>query len=153
VNFNLYDCAEFHSEFQALEVTRHTPLTDKMSLHYFELPKIPTTFSKDNELLLWLSLFNANTEEDLKRLEALEVPDMKQAIGAYRHVSATDEFKEIERMRSRARHNEASALRNARTEERFTIARNMLKRNRSIDEIVEDTGLTHDDVEALRDAN
>ena len=35
-------------------------------------------------------------------------PDMEQAIEAYRHVSATDEFKEIERMRSRARHNEAA---------------------------------------------
>ena len=38
---------------------------------------------------------------------------MKQAIGAYRQVTATDEFKEIERLRSRARHNEASALGNA----------------------------------------
>jgi hypothetical protein len=45
---------------------------------------------------------------------------MNEAIGAYRHVSATDEFKEIERLRSRARHNEASALGNAerRGEER-----------------------------------
>jgi hypothetical protein len=41
---------------------------------------------------------------------------MKEAIEAYRHVSATDEFKEIERLRSRARHNEASALLHARNE-------------------------------------
>jgi len=41
---------------------------------------------------------------------------MKQAIGAYRKVTATDEFKEIERLRSRARHNEASALGHARRE-------------------------------------
>ena len=41
---------------------------------------------------------------------------MKQAIGAYRQVTSTDEFKEIERLRSRARHNEASALGNARRE-------------------------------------
>jgi hypothetical protein len=43
----------------------------------------------------------------------LEVSVMKEAIGAYRHVAATDEFKEIERLRSRARHNEASALHHA----------------------------------------
>ena len=43
---------------------------------------------------------------------------MSQAINAYRQVSATDEFKEIERLRSRARHNEASALGHARREER-----------------------------------
>ena len=116
VNFPLFDCAEFYSEFQALEVTRHTPLTDKMSVYFFELPKLPKlpkVVSANDELKLWLSLFNANTEEDLKRLEALEVPDMEQAIEAYRQVSATDRFKEIERQRSIARHNEASALRHA----------------------------------------
>ena len=89
-----------------------------MSLHYFELPKLPATISADNGLLLWLSLFNAETEEELKQIETLEVPVMEQAIGAYRHITATDEFKEIERLRSRARHNEASALGHARREER-----------------------------------
>jgi predicted transposase/invertase (TIGR01784 family) len=113
VAFTLFDCAEFHSEFQPLEVTRHTTLTDKQVLHYFELPKLPEVISAEDGLKLWLALFNAETEEDLAKLEALEVSVMREAIGAYRHVSATDEFKEIERLRSRARHNEASALRHA----------------------------------------
>ncbi|MCL1792535.1 MAG: hypothetical protein FWG34_01560 [Oscillospiraceae bacterium] len=38
---------------------------------------------------------------------------MKEAVGAYRHVSATPEFHELERMRSKARHDEAQALKNA----------------------------------------
>ena len=38
---------------------------------------------------------------------------MKQVTGAYRHVSATPEFHEIERLRSKARHDEAQALKNA----------------------------------------
>ena len=116
IAFKLFECAEFHSEFQPLEVTRHTPLTDRMCLHYFELPKLPDTVSADNDLELWLSLFKAETEEELTRIEALEAPTMKQAIGAYRKVTATDEFKEIERLRSRAHHNEASALGHARRE-------------------------------------
>ena len=41
---------------------------------------------------------------------------MTQAIKAYRSVTATDEFKELERLRSRTRHNEASALGHARRE-------------------------------------
>jgi len=41
---------------------------------------------------------------------------MTQAIGAYRHATATDEFKELERLRSRARSNEVSALGRARRE-------------------------------------
>jgi len=43
---------------------------------------------------------------------------MSQAIEAYRHVSASEQFKEIERLRSRARHNEASALGHAAEVER-----------------------------------
>jgi len=116
--FKQFDCEEFHSEFHALEVTRHTPLTDKFCMHYFELPKLPKSVTKDDGLKLWLALFNAQTEEELKQIEALEVPIMKEAIVAYRHVTATDEFKELERLRSRARHNEASALGHARREER-----------------------------------
>ncbi|GHS91234.1 hypothetical protein AGMMS49957_18000 [Synergistales bacterium] len=41
---------------------------------------------------------------------------MEEAIGAYRGITATDEFKEIERLRTLARHNEASALGHARRE-------------------------------------
>ena len=87
-----------------------------MSLHYFELPKLPEAVSADNKLQLWLKLFDANTEEELKKIESLEVPDMQQAIKAYRSVTATDEFKTLERMRSDARRNEAAALGNARRE-------------------------------------
>ncbi|GHS90169.1 hypothetical protein AGMMS49957_15390 [Synergistales bacterium] len=87
-----------------------------MSLHYFELPKLPVTVNADNGLELWLALFNAETEEELKQIEALEVPIMEEAIGAYRGITATDEFKEIERLRTLARHNEASALGHARRE-------------------------------------
>ncbi len=117
--FALFDCEEFHSEFQPLEVTRHTPLTDRQVLHYFELPKLPEVVNPDDGMKLWLALFNAETEEDLAKIEAMEVSTMQEAIGAYRHVAATDEFREIERLRSLARHNEASALSHARNQGRI----------------------------------
>ena len=43
---------------------------------------------------------------------------MKQAINAYRSAAASNELKEIERLRSRTRHNEASALAHAQDVER-----------------------------------
>jgi len=113
INFDLFDCGEYHSEFQPLEVTRHTLLTDKMSLHFFELGKLPEEINADDMLLLWLSLFKADTEEDLEKIETLEVPVMKEAINAYHHIAATPEFQQLERMRADARHNEAAALYNA----------------------------------------
>jgi hypothetical protein len=63
-------------------------------------------------------LFKAETEEDLKQIEEMGALVMEQAIGAYRRVTATEEFKEMERLRSRARHNEAAALRHAAEVER-----------------------------------
>ena len=57
-----------------------------------------------------LSLFRAKTDEDLKKLEVLEVPIVSQFIDAYREVVASPEFQELERLRADARHNEASAL-------------------------------------------
>jgi len=50
--------------------------------------------------------------------EKLEVPIMSEALQAYRHVAASDEFKEKERMWAKARHDEAQALYNARQQER-----------------------------------
>jgi len=43
---------------------------------------------------------------------------MKEAINAYQSITATPEFRQLERMRSDARHNEASALHHAREQER-----------------------------------
>ena len=150
VDFKMFDCAEFHSEFRALEVTRHTELTDKFCLHYFELPKLPKAINKDDRLKLWLSLFNAETEEELKQIEELEVPDMEQAIQAYKHITITPEFEEIQRLREKARYAENVALHNARKEGAFEIASRMIKRGRPIEEIMEDTGLTRSEIEKLK---
>jgi len=105
---------KFHNEFQVLEVASHEPLTDKLVLHYFELPKLPPLNDADRGRDLWLQLFRAETEEELKKIEEMGVPVMSEAIAAYRHVAASDEFILKEKMRSKARHDEAQALGNAR---------------------------------------
>ena len=64
-------------------------------------------------------MFKAETEEELGQIEALGVPIMNQAIEAYRSVTATEEFRTLERMRADARLNEAAALHNARNEGRI----------------------------------
>jgi len=46
---------------------------------------------------------------------------MNAAVQAYRHVAASPEFREIARLRSKARHDEAQALNNARREERAKL--------------------------------
>ena len=153
VAFSMFDCAEFHSEFQPLEVTRHTPLTDRMDLHIFELPKLPESIDKNNRLELWLSLFKAETEEELNNLEALEVPEMEQAIGAYRSITVTPEFREMERLRSKARHDEAQALYNAERKAKAVVAKNLLNKQMPIGDIADVTGLTRAEIADLKKAD
>jgi predicted transposase/invertase (TIGR01784 family) len=118
LSFNQFACKEFHSEFQPLEVSRHTPMTDKMVFHFFELKKLPKDIGREDKLLLWLSLFKAETEEEMARINEMGVPEMSQAISAYQNIAASSEFRELERMRERAMHDEAQALHHAALVER-----------------------------------
>jgi predicted transposase/invertase (TIGR01784 family) len=149
VDFIMFDCDEYRSEFGALELSRHEVLSDKLAMLYFEVKKLPKEVDKENELELMLSLFRAKTEEDLKKLEALGVAVVTQAIGAYREVVVSPEFRELERLRAEARSNEASALANAERKNTMTIAKNLLMMDVPIDKIISATGLTRTEVEKL----
>ena len=149
IDFILLECEEYHSFFQPLEVTRHTLLSDKMGFHFFELPKLPAYVSEDNMLLLWLSLFRAETEEELEKIKEMEAPVMSQAINAYYTITASSEFREKERLRAKARHDEAQALYNADRNAKIGIARNMIADGESIEKIVRYTGLTKESIEEL----
>lgn len=149
IDFPLFECEEYHSFFQPLETTRHTLLSDKMGFHFFELPKLPADVSDGDMLLLWLSLFKAETEEELEKIKEMEVPVMSQAINAYYTITASSEFREKERLRAKARHDEAQALHNARREEKFEIARNLLKMNIPYDQIAKATDLTLEEIRGL----
>ena len=65
---------------------------------------------------------------------------------------------DLERLREKARHNEAQALYHARqegkiegiSEQNIEIARNALRKNMAIADIVDITGLSYKDVEKFR---
>ena len=169
LNFNQFDCKKYHTEFRPLEVISHMPLSDKMVMIYYELMKLPKRLDPKNLLELLLHLFAAETEADLIKIKKLEVSIMQEAIEAYKTVSNSAEFRELDRMLAKARHDEAQALTHAKEEGRvegkvegraegkregtLTIAKNLLLINLPLDQIVKATGLTHEEVETLRDAN
>ena len=163
IDFKLFNCSEYHSFFQPLEVTRDTLLSDKMGFHFFELKKLPKDIPEDDTLLLWLSLFNAETEEDLEKIKRLEVPEMEQAINAYHTITASSEFRELERLREKARHDEAQALYHAKqegkqegiqegiqkgaSERSIDIAKSMIADGEPLSKIMHYTGLSLEELE------
>jgi predicted transposase/invertase (TIGR01784 family) len=116
LDFNLFDCVEYHSEFRPLEVRRGELLSDRMVLHYFEVRKLPKSVDVGSELELFLALFGTETEEELERLQALGVPIVTQAITAYRKTMASAQLRELERLRDKARVDGMYALNKAKAE-------------------------------------
>ncbi|GHU68121.1 hypothetical protein FACS1894184_09360 [Clostridia bacterium] len=122
VAFDLFEGDEIFSEFEVLEVKRHSRLTDKLNMQYYELPKLPKELKMDNPLELWLQLINAKTDEDLAAINGLGVPELNKAVTAYTAIAASPRYLELERLRSEALSNEAAALARVREEYDGVIA-------------------------------
>ena len=79
---------------------------------------------------------------------------MGKAVGVLKELSADECTRMLYEEREIARRDIVSLMAGAKKEGiregAIEIAGNMLKRNRPIDEIVEDTGLTHEEVKNLR---
>ena len=86
---------------------------------------------------------------------------MNQAIDAFHSITVSSEFREIERLYAKARHDEAQALHHARLEGKlegeiekaYAIAKNCLQEGFPPETIVKITGLSRDEVELLRDSD
>ena len=162
LDFNLFNCTKFHTYFYLLDPIDQLLMTNKEEFHFFELKKCPKDINGADALLMWLSLFRAETEEDLQKIKKLGVPTMNQAIEAYYSISASPEFRELERMRERAIRDRDSALWHAEqkgiqegmqkgaVERSIEIARNALQMRMPIDDIVKLTGLAREEVERLK---
>ena len=116
INFNMFECPEFHSCFKVLEVNRHELLTDKCAIHFFELKKINKKINKNNRMELWLQLINAESEEELEMLRQTNVPEIQKAVMVIHQMSEDEKIQELARLREKALHDEASALGHARRE-------------------------------------
>jgi predicted transposase/invertase (TIGR01784 family) len=152
LGFNQFDCAEVHSEFAPMEISRHEILSGKQLYHFFELPKLPDvdSINKNSEKDLWLALFNAETEEELEKLVSSGGEVMSQAVEAYRGITATDEFKYLEILRARTRHDEAQAIYSA--EKRRDGHWQGVIADKDTELAHKDTELAHKDIELAQQA-
>ncbi len=116
VNFNLFDCENFHSHFKVMEKERHEVLTDTFAIHFFELKKLGKNPDKNNMMKLWLQLVNAETEEELEMLENTGVKEIREAIVILRELNADEKMRQLAFTREKAIRDEANAINSARAE-------------------------------------
>ena len=116
INFNLFDCDDYHSHFRILESERNELLTDKFSIHFFELKKLSRS-RKHKRMEDWLNLINAETEDELMSIQqTTEIPEVQDTIVMLRQLSADEKIRQEVHYREKLLHDEATALCNARRE-------------------------------------
>jgi tRNA(Ile)-lysidine synthase TilS/MesJ len=77
-------------------------------------------------------------------------PQVEKAVVKLRELSADERARDLYERREKARRDIASERKWAIKQREFEIAQKLLKRNRPIEETIEDTGLTRDEVESQR---
>lgn len=113
IDFNLFDCKEYHSTFKVLEENRHELLTDKFRIDFLELRKAKECKergSMTDKKQMWMDFLNTNAEDD-ETLDRLSTGSsiMKKAVAVLRKMSADEkELYEIEQ-REKAVRDEVSA--------------------------------------------
>ena len=154
----LSDIKEYHTVWNLRERKHQDKiLTKDIELHILEIPKIKNTDIKKDELALWLKFIeNPKNKEVEKNME--ESDCLKQAKEELAYLSSDPDFKRLVDAR-------AGFLRDQNTfevvgmekgkaigkkEEKIKIAKKLLVKGMSIDEIVEITSLTKEEIEKLK---
>lgn len=118
LNFNMFDCEEYHSTFKLMEQNRHEILTDKCRLDFLELKKAKHHNSNQiRRLEKWMRFLNVETETEADMIRTID-PIMEQAILKLRTMSSNDTFRHLADIREAQLHDEASYLSEARAEGR-----------------------------------
>lgn len=116
LDYNMFDCKEYHSAFSVIENTRHELFCDKLSLHFFELPKISSVPNKNNLQQLWLQVINATSEEELNMLNETNIPIIQQSIKSIYSLNADEKIRALAWEREKAERDYYSDVGHAKAE-------------------------------------
>ena len=154
---------KYHHHFGLYDIESKVLLTDALEIHTLEVPKARKLFdgnnrtdSKNENLLNWMKFFDAKTEEELNML-AEKTPIMKKATLRLMELSADEKARQLYEARVKERRDnyarEQGAVTAAVKETKFEMTKSLLDLNMPIDNISAVTGLTHAEIESLRNAD
>jgi len=145
----------YHNRFTLYDPESAMEFTDLIEIDTLELPKLPE--KADNYLWHWLRFLCAETMEDLDMV-AQASPKLKKVVGRLLELSQDErarmlfeaQVKEQRDIRARERGAMEKGIAQGITQGRVETARKLLKHNMLIDEIMEYTGLSREEIEKLR---
>ncbi len=116
INFNMFSGDDYHTEVAAIIKGTDEVFSDKFSIHFFELKKVGKKPDPKNSRKLWLQFINADSEEEFEMISQTNIPIMQKAVNVIYDMSEDTRIREIARLREKALHDEASAIKNAKME-------------------------------------
>jgi predicted transposase/invertase (TIGR01784 family) len=145
---------KYHHHFGLYDIESKVLLTDALEIHTLEVPKARKVDedSEKADLLNWMKFFDARTEEDLNML-AQKSPAMKRATLRLLELSADEKARQLYEARLKEQRDSYARERGAEKNALLVVAQNLIARGRPVDEIVEDTGLTREEVADLLVSN
>lgn len=125
LDFNLFEGGGYHREVVPVIKETGELFSDKMQIHFYELKKLPKAPNTENIGELWLQFFNAESKEDFEMINQTNVPIMQKAVRVIYDMSEDARIREAARVREKALHDEASAMKGAERKARAEIEARM----------------------------
>jgi predicted transposase/invertase (TIGR01784 family) len=121
--------------------------TKLLKLYIIELPKLPRD-DDGSPSWPWLQFFKCREEGEFDML-AKKHPEVRPIIAEYKKLTWSERRRMIADLKEKYRRDDAAVLEDALMDKSREIARKMKARGRPLIEIVEDTGLSQEEIETL----
>ena len=141
----------YHHSFTFYDAEAGVELSDIIEIHTLELEKLPEG-ADGTELYDWAKFIAADTEEELNMI-AERNPQVAQAVVRLRELSADERARDLYERREKARRDIAAEKKWAIKQQALEIAKNALRKKMAVDDIMDITGLTREEVESLNNEN
>jgi predicted transposase/invertase (TIGR01784 family) len=144
----------FHNRFRLYDENTKARFPDSMEINVLEIPKVRE--NDGSRLSNWMRFFAAKTEEDFMALSQTS-PAIAEAWGVIKHLSADESARMIAESREKGRMDmeayretgRREGLREGEQKGKLEVARNLLRKKLSADDISDATGLSIEEVKKL----
>ncbi len=167
MNFTIInESCRYHTEYKILEKEEHFPLIDDLSIHYIELPKFNDQEDIEHmeAIELWLTFMKrtgGGTMDDLLDKLGEKRETIKMAKEMLEKISADEKLRQEYYAREKARlaaiskieYAEEKGIKKGMEMRGIEIAKKLIDMNIPLEQIIEATGLTEQQIEELQKQN
>lgn len=155
-DYNVFNEGPFHERARLKRDYENIILTEKLEIHYIQLPKFKDKCKRiSNKLEEWLTFIQ---NENLEEIRMIDNKYVKKAEEELEYLTGDEETKRLAYLREKAIRDEAAGLKSARRkgiaegkeETQKEVAKKMLAEHIDIDIIVKVTGLTKEEINKLQ---